>query len=1026
MDKKLTKEYFSKIIEKHATGHAREHSYRPALEELFREITGLKVVNEPKRSEYGAPDFVFIDKNIVAAYAEAKDVNISLAEVEKSEQMIRYYGYSNLILTNCLEFRFYKNGLAYGQPIIIGSLKNGKIEAEETNFGLLENTIKDFIKDAKEPIKSGLHLAKVMAGKGRRIRDNIRIYLKQADDPKNADLLSIYEVIKRDLLADLDLEKFADLYAQTVVYGLFAARYSDSTLENFTRREALDLIPPTNPFLREFFSHIAGSSYDERIKYIVDELCEEFNHADLQAIIHNYYKTEKDSSRDPIIHFYEDFLQFYDAAERKKMGVFYTPLPVAHFIVRALDNILKKEFGLAGGLADTAKIEVKRESQGKKYKETIHKVQILDPATGTGTFLNEVIMHIKKAFAGQEGRWKNYVSEDLLPRLHGFELMMASYTIAHLKLSSTIKESGAELVPKKRIGVYLTNSLEAGEKEDQTLFTKLGLDRAISEESRQAGRIKNDTPIMVVLGNPPYSVSSQNKGKWITELTAVYKKDLNEKNIQPLSDDYIKFIRLAEYLVEKNQIGVIGMITNNSFLDGIIHRQMRKHLLETFDSIYILDLHGNSKKKEIAPDGSKDENVFNIMQGVSISLFIKAGKKKKGLANVYHVDFYGKQKEKFKKLDKANLEFVEWQKLGYKDPYNFFVPKNFKSEDEYSNGFKIDELFSVYNAGAATGKDSVFVQCNSNEMIKNLLNIGKADLQNKIVDYLYRPFDIRKIPYDNKVIQRLRTNVMDHMLNDNVAIVTCKKQTSFNFQHVLISKLVTDRCAVSLQTGEVGYVFPLYLYADGKRVINFNQEIYKKIIENIKAKVEPENVLDYIYTVLHSPTYREKYKEFLKIDFPRVPYPKNESQFFALVKLGEELRHLHLMDDRAGGKPASVETRLIASLRGDNGTDAKISGGSEISPCQTTYPIAGDNMIEKVRYDEKEKCVYINKAQYFGNVPKTAWEFYVGGYQPAQKWLKDRKGRELSSDDIVHYQKIIVALLETDRIMGEIDKIFVF
>ncbi|MDP2709158.1 MAG: N-6 DNA methylase [bacterium] len=351
----IVKNFIQKVSEQNKTGHAREHAYRPALQELFEKITNLKIVNEPKWSEYGAPDFVFINKNIVTAYAEAKDLPVSLEEVEKSEQMVRYYGYSNLILTNCLEFRFYKNGRQYVPSVIIAKLNNKNIEVDESNFQLLEDTIKDFIKDSKEPIKSGLHLAKVMAGKARRIRDNIKVYLKNKNDKENDALLAVYNVIKKLLLADLDYDKFADLYAQTVVYGLFAARYNDDTPDTFTRQEARDLVPASNPFLREFFDHIAGSSFDNRIKFIVDELCEEFTHADVQAIVHNYYNTEKDSSRDPIIHFYEDFLQEYDASERKKMGVFYTPLPVVRFIVRSIDDILKKDFGLKG-LIDSSKI----------------------------------------------------------------------------------------------------------------------------------------------------------------------------------------------------------------------------------------------------------------------------------------------------------------------------------------------------------------------------------------------------------------------------------------------------------------------------------------------------------------------------------------------------------------------------------------------------------------------------------------------------------------------------------------------
>ena len=771
---KYTKEYLKSVIDKYQSGQAKEHAYRPALQKLFGDITGLNVINDPKRSEYGAPDFVFLKGKIVMAYAEAKDIGVSLDETEKGEQLARYYGYSNLILTDCLEFRFYRNGeknVEKYETIKIAEIKDGEIVADENSFSHLEDTVKEFIEEAKEPIKSALVLAKVMAGKARRIRDNIKKFLKEGDTQTNESLFSVYNVIKKLLLADLDYDKFADMYAQTVVYGLFAARYYDETPDNFSRQEARDLVPASNPFLRHFFDHIAGPSFDKRIEFIVNELCEEFVHADVQAIVHDFYKVEKTDSRDPIIHFYEDFLQEYDAAERKKMGVFYTPLPVVRFIVRAIDDVLKKEFGL-NGLADSSKVEIAGVSQGKKFKQTVHKVQILDPATGTGTFLNEVIAHVKKSFVGQEGRWANYASEDLLPRLHGFEIMMASYTIAHLKLSTTLKESGVD-INKGRLGVYLTNSLEKAESYDDTLFAGMGLGQAITNESIAANKIKNDFPIMVVLGNPPYNISSQNKGVWIGELLKDYKKELGEQNLNALSDDYVKFIRFAQYLIDKNGEGVIGMITNNSYIDGITHRQMRKTLLETFDSIYILDLHGNARWGETAPDGSADQNVFSIMQGVSIAIFVKKAGKKKSLGTVYHAEMFGKQKDKYESLDNATMEKTKWQKLDYSEPYYFFVPKDFRAAAEYEAGFSLVEFFGKYSSGIKFRKDNLLVSKHfTPESVEQLLsdmhvldedtlmekydfnetkdwiikkqknNFTTGDIKN-IRPVQYRPFDIR-------------------------------------------------------------------------------------------------------------------------------------------------------------------------------------------------------------------------------------------------------------------------------------------
>jgi predicted helicase len=1018
MEEEFAKNYLNKVIETYKSGHATEHSYRPAIQELFEKVTALKVHNEPKRSEFGAPDFVFVNKNIIVAYAEAKDINVSLDEIEKSEQMIRYYGYTNIILTNSLEFRFYKNGQRFYEPIKIAELKSGEIIAVEENFKLLEDSIKDFITEANEPIKSGSVLAKVMAGKARRIRDNVKSFLSVDNDPRNESLLSVYNVIKRQLLADLDYEKFADMYAQTVVYGLFVARYYDSSSENFSRLEARDLVPASNPFLQHFFDHIAGLSFDKRIEFIVNELCEEFVHADVQAIVHDYYQIDKDSSRDPIIHFYEDFLQAYDSAERKKMGVFYTPLPVVKFIVRSIDDILKKEFGLSQGLADTSKIEIEKIIQGKKSKEQVHKIQILDPATGTGTFLNETILHLKKSFVGQEGRWNNYVINDLLPRLHGFELMMASYTIAHLKLSTTLKESGAD-IDKARLGVYLTNTLEESKNFDDSLFAGIGLDKAITEESRLANKVKKDLPIMVILGNPPYSISSQNKGSYILDLIKEYKKDLNERKIN-LDDDYIKFIRFSENLIEKNGEGIIGMITNNSFIDGITHRQMRKHLLETFDSIYIIDLHGNSKKKEVAPDGSKDENVFNIMQGVSIMIAVKCKGSKKELGKVFHTELFGRQKLKFEALNGLDIDKIKWNKLNYAEPYYFFVPKDFSLDEEYKKGFSLIELFNEYNSGIQTKRDDIVITIDKEEMNKissDFLSLSETELENKYKSgvvwrikqakddlikgfieqrILYRPFDIRNTLYTGRssgFMARPRERINKHIVNrENRVLITCRNQI-FNTA-VLITNKISDLRTYS-NPGSLGtdYVFPLYLYTDtNQKVSNLNKKILIKI-ENIIGAVTPEDILDYIYAVLHSPNYREKYKEFLKIDFPRVPYPKDKETFNKLVSFGKELRELHLLES------------------------------PKINNFITTYPEVGNDTIEKKYLKFRDNKVYINENQYFGGVPEVVWNFYIGGYQPAQKWLKDRQDRKLTNEDIEHYQKMVVALSETDRIMKEIDTI---
>lgn len=1014
----IVKNFIQKVIETHSSGHAREHSYRPALEELFKTITGLRLINDPKRSEFGAPDFVFLKDKVVIAYAEAKDITVSLDEVEKSEQMERYYGYSNIILTNGLDFRFYRNTARYADPIIIGKFQLGKIESFDPSFQLLEDTIKDFITESKEPIKSGSVLAKVMAGKARRIRDNIKSYLATENDPRNENLLSVYEVIKKLLLADLDKAKFADMYAQTLVYGLFVARYYDETPDNFSRAEARDLVPASNPFLRHFFDHIAGSSFDKRIDFIVTELCEEFNHADVQAIVHNYYKVEKDGSRDPIIHFYEDFLQEYDSFERKKMGVFYTPLPVVRFIVRSIDDILKKEFDLPLGLADAAKVEVLKEIDGQKKKISLHKVQVLDPATGTGTFLNEAILHIKKSFIGQEGRWSQYVNSDLLPRLHGFELMMASYTIAHLKLSSTIRESGAK-IENTRLGVYLTNSLEKGENAQKTLFD-FGLGKAITEESNKANKIKNDLPIMVVMGNPPYSGESSNLHYTGND---VYKTEpsggkLQERNSKWLNDDYVKFIRFAESMIEKAGEGVVAMITAHGYIDNPTFRGMRYHLMQTFDRIYVLDLHGNTNKKEKSPDGSKDENVFAIKQGVAILIGIKHKKKSAKFSKIFRYDCFGVRIEKFEFLNNTSFETIKWDEIIPAEPNYEWVIRDTQTQTEYRKGFSVAELFPVSSVGIVTSRDGFVIDFEKDVLKKRMIDflavenpkeaLAKFELkenlkwkaknalnhnfdEQNIASISYRPFDVQFLYYHDDFLERSRKEVMQNFLKgNNIGLVTARSNKNPETDHFFVSKFITE--AKLGESSTQSAVFPLYLYAeDGTKIPNLKKEIIAEI-EKIIGKTLPEDIFDYIYAVLHSPNYREKYKEFLKIDFPRVPYPKNAEIFKKRVEFGRELRGLHLLES------------------------------PKIKNFITTFPESGNDAIEKSYPKYENGKVYINEKQYFGNVPEVAWNFYIGGYQPAQKWLKDRRGRILTNTDIEHYQKMIVALSETDRIMKEIDK----
>lgn len=1015
------KAYIQDLNRQFQTGITTEHSFRPALKQLIEDCTKFKVVNEQSHIDCGAPDMTILRQNLAVAYIEAKDLEDGDLDGRKKnkEQFDRYKAsLDTIIFTDYLDFHLYEHG-EWVQSVRLAEIQGNKIRLSEPDrfIALMEH-----LRVAQvQRITSASKLAQIMAGKARLLRDIIEQALIQ-DGEKHTELTGYMDAFRTTLLHDITPKVFADIYAQTIAYGMFAARLHDETPDDFCRQEAANLIPKSNPFLRKIFQQIAGYDLDERIAWIVDDLVSAFAATDMEKIMQGFGKSTQQT--DPMLHFYEDFLFQYDPAAKKQCGVYYTPQPVVEFIVRAVDDILRTEFNLPMGLADTSKVEVEQEIEQdikhRKEKVLKHRVQVLDPATGTGTFLAETVKQIKRDLGGQMGAWDSYVPEHLLPRLHGFELMMAPYTIAHLKLDLEIGISAQD-----RLRVYLTNSLEEANPDANTLFGHY-----LAEEANSASRIKKEAPVMIVMGNPPYSVSSSNNRPWITNLVADYKKDLNERNIQPLSDDYIKFIRLAQHYVERNGEGIVAYISNNSFIDGLIHRQMRSELMRVFDEIYILDLHGNTRKKETCPDGSKDENVFDIMQGVSINIFVKKTAKSKAPAIVRHFDLYGTREYKYKYLREHDFSNVEWNELSPQKPNLFFVPKNFEDQEEYDKGFRVDEILPLNASGIKTQRDdaSVFITDEERNHVKNdFLNLSEVELKSKydfkdVRDWqvsaaqndlqknpiiedrlLYRPFDVRFTLYTGKTkgIQGYpRYDKMRHMINnENISLIICRQQSTFDFQHVICTKYISDMCVISSQTKEGAYFFPIYLYPeegsfDAERRPNLDEKIWAQINAAIGKETSPEDIFDYIYGVLHSPHYREKYKEFLKVDFPRIPYPKNADEFEHFRSCGNALRELHLMHN-VPESPVRFEQKgsmMVDYLRWEWNKDDGYSGN-----------------------------IWINDTQFFESVPAEAWEFYIGGYQPAQKWLKDRKGRKLEYDDVEHYRKIIAVLMETARIMKTID-----
>jgi type I restriction-modification system DNA methylase subunit len=1020
--------YIQELQKNLSTGVATEHTYRHALKALIESMeSNINAINEPRHVECGAPDYIITCGITPVGYIEAKDMGADLHKEEKSDQLKRYLkSLNNLILTDYVEFHRYLNG-EHRETARIGEItRDNKIRKNKEGVQALSDLLKNFLAEETPSVGRPQELAKRMADLARMICAIINETFNREGE---TDLHAQYKAFQETLIPDLKPSEFADMYAQTIAYGLFSARLRIPDGHGFSREKASWNLPKTNPFLRKLFNVIAGPDLDPRIAWLVDDLANLLAHSDMTEILRDFGRRIR--QEDPVVHFYETFLSEYNPKERMKRGVFYTPEPVVSYIVRSIDHILKTRFDCPMGLAD-------------------QKTIILDPAVGTGTFLYFVIQRIYETLIemGQKGLWNNYVKDHLLPRVFGFELLMAPYTVAHTKLGILLQETGYDFSGDQRLGIYLTNALEQA----FTSATHLGFSEFIVDEANSADEIKRDKPVMVILGNPPYSVSSANKSKHIEGLMESYKQQVKtEKSIVSLSDDYIKFIRFAHDRIERTGYGIIGMITNNSYLSGLIHRGMREELLKTFDEIYILNLHGNSITESSTPDGKPDENVFDIRQGVAISLFIKL-MDKKHQAVIRYADLWGLREHKYISLLENDINTSEWLEIKSEDLQNFFfVPKNLNFKVEYEKGWKITDIFSTGISGVKTHRDDVLVSFDETQLMERFKDISSNDNENElktrygikdtpywklsdarknillqsvgefIKPYFYRPFDFRYIYYNPQIIERgdSRWRIMRHMLSKNLSLL-CMRQVSLDepYSHFGVSRSLIDNRVFYSNRGILN-LYPLYLYnipSETKQDLfdtfsmNRQPNLSPKFIAFVKEKLEmefipdgkgdmqktfgPEDILHYAYAIFHSPTYRERYAEFLKIDFPRLPITSDRELFKALANKGEELVSLHLMESPA------------------------------LNHLITGFPISGASEVEKVRYvDQEPGRVYINKDQYFDGIDPELWKFQIGGYQVLHKWLNDRKGRNLSFDDLFHYQRIVIALKETIRIMKEIDSL---
>jgi predicted helicase len=1040
---KAFKAYFDQI-KKLDVKEATEHTLRPALDTLLNTLAGkkIKVIHEPARDKTGkgAPDFKFKTQDErILGYLETKKICENLDPFLKSDQIVKYNRLSgNLILTNYLEWIWLKDGailkretLCY--PSDIGYPK-AHLDPEKAKW--VTGLISAFLSTPPQGIGRAKDLALALAMRCHELREFLSEELiRQEMEHQQGKLFGLFGVFRKDVFHELDIPGFADAFAQMLGYGLFLARLNSGNGAPISLNNAKQFIPTNFELIRELVDFLDELDKEEyrQIKWLVEEILSIMNNLDLAALQEDlaftkrqrrlFRQTEEERllfAKDPYVYFYEDFLKAYDKHMRKSRGIYYTPPPVVNFIVRAVNDILKTTFGMKDGFADR------------------RRVTVLDFATGTGTFLLEVLQEIIEVVP--EGLQDQLIREHALKNLYGFEYLIAPYTIAHLKLSQYLHDKGFRMQPKERLQIFLTNTLEPIEPQQNWLLP------ALSKEVEQAQGIK-DKPILVITGNPPYSGHSLNKGKWITGLIEDYKKvdgqPLGEKNPKWLQDDYVKFIRFAQWKMEQVEEGVVGIITNHSFLDNPTFRGMRQSLMHTFNRIYVLDLHGNAKKKEKAPDGGKDENVFDIEQGVCISILVR----KPGLEHkVFHADLWGKRQAKYRACLEMEFDKAHWEEIKPQSPYYLFIPQDESLRSEYEKGCKLTDIFPVNGVGMTTAHDDFVIDYEKQSLQKrfskfrdsergkelykifsvnekkgwdllkawdNFQQYSDKDIEDRIFRLTYRPFDVRNIIYDDAVVWRTVKQIMCHMIHkeDNVGLMTTR--LTKDEWSILATSYIIAHKAVSRY--DIGYLFPLYLYNNHINNKSHNKQNnhlfvkepnaqYNERRENFAPKFrafmdlkyshhyESEEILGYIYAVLHSPTYRRRYADFLKIDFPRIPFVDDRRTFEKLLALGWQLVQAHLLKDF----PETIKV--------------EVSKGSD--------------QVEKPVYAAPQQRLYFNNEQYFAPVPEDVWNFHIGGYQVLDKYLKSRKGRELSLDEKENVINVVKVLCFTINQMQKIDKIW--
>lgn len=1008
---------YLKEIEKLKSPISNEHTYRTPLENLLKSFavklypnSSISIRQEVSADRKIFPDFTAMDEDKgIIGFIECKDIGFDLHKAIEGngnfkiykEQLLKYLNkHNNLIYTDYINFIYLtldKNQIKIKNEISLSS------KDLDNNIKILENMLEDFFVYKIKEIDKKDYFLSTLARKTNILKIYIELELENKESYLKNHIKGLFE---DTIFNDLSDKDFADAFSQIISFSLLFYRLNE--------RKNVDLnsfrnMPEYIPIFREFLSTINFDNLDENIRYVINLIIKSINSYNEKIFYDKLsYKERHDTDKeDPFIYAYEYFLKEFDAKTRNARGVFYTPIEAVRYIIKSIDEILKDKLNIADGI----------------YGEEVH---ILDFAAGTGTFM---LGAIERAFEnakknGISGVWENIVSDFILKRLYGFEFLIVPYVLAHFRIHEYLKDLNYDYKKKDRLQLYLTNTLDNSAGGQVKMFPQM------QAESDNAYKIKNEEPILVIMGNPPYNNKSEeiNRNKWIENLLKDYKENLNEKKIN-LDDDYIKFIRFAHWKMEKIKKGMIGIIVNNSFISGVTHREMRRKLMQTFDEIYILDLHGNVNKGERCPDGSMDFNIFNIKNvGVCIALFVKTGLKNNKNKGIYFNEVFGTQDYKRKYLiNKSVSKIKKWKKLKDDKKYHFFT--KVKSNKKYRIEFiGLNKIFKEINNGIETKRDKLFIDFNKNKLTERMLKISNFDFdenfkneykaystdgydfynkiktiefnKNDIKIIHYRPFDFRYICF-NEWLARRRIKIMKHFIDkENIGLVFTRIVTSKKFHHAFISDKIIDQ---HVNSGR-DYIAPLYLYEENSKG-EFKWRLpasgveksykpnwtdsFKEFLKNYISD-NPKEILNYIYAILYSPTYRENYKEDLKYDYPRIPFTKDKNIFDRLQKLGGELIDLHLL--------------------------------KKVPQSNAGYPNKGEHKISYSKYNEVEKRLYINEKQYFENVKKEVYNYSIGGYKPIEKYIKARE--ILTLKDISHLIKVIAVIERTIYLQEEIDKVW--